>query len=169
MALSTRSRSNWMLGATTLSLLALHGLVDMAQAQMPSVVYPTGAGGVTEAASHNSSNGAYVFDAAINGTPTQMLFDTGASVVALRAEDAQAMGIDVNALTYSYTVQTANGTTQAAPVTIDTLTVGGITRHKVAAMVSRPGVLRNNLMGQTFLTRLAGYHRDGDHIVLRGE
>jgi aspartyl protease family protein len=153
----------------SLTLLALYSPLHTARAQMPTVVYPSGAGHSSEAASQHSRNGIYVFETAVNGTPLPMLFDTGASVVSLRAEDAEKVGINTRDLTYSVTIRTANGTGLAAPVVIDTLSVGPITRHNVAALVGRPGTLHVNLMGQTFLTRIAGFHRDGDQIVLQGE
>ncbi len=164
---STRRRLDWRRIATTLSLLAL---ANAAHAQMPSIVYPSSGGGRSEVASlQRNRNGTYVFNTAVNGTPVRMLFDTGASVVALRAEDAEKVGINTHELTYSLTVHTANGVAQAAPVVIDTLSVGGITRHRIQAIVGRPGALSDNLMGQTFLSRIAGFHREGDTIVLQGE
>jgi aspartyl protease family protein len=166
----TRRRLHWTTAATTLSLLTLHSLVDAAHAQMPTIVYPSGGGSHNEVASlQRGRDGLYLFNTAVNGRPVQMMFDTGASSVVLRAEDAEKVGISTNELTYSVTISTANGTARAAPVMIDTLSVGGITRHNVRAIVGRPGAVGNNLLGQTFLTRIAGFHREGDQIVLQGE
>ena len=97
-----------------------------------------------------------------------MVFDTGASEVSLRAEDAAKMGIAASGLAYSVTVNTANGKTEVAPVTIATLTVGNITRRNVAALVSKPGSLHVNLLGQSFLSRLAGFKLEGEQLILQG-
>ena len=163
-------RLDWAIIGTSLSLLALQGLVGAAHAQMPSVVYPSNGGGRSEVASlQRSRNGTYSFNTSVNGTPVQMMFDTGASAVALRAEDAEKIGINLSGLSYSLTFATANGQAQAAPVMLETLTVGGITRHRVPAVVGRPGALSGSLLGQTFLSRLAGFRREGETIVLQGE
>ena len=134
---------------------------------MPKVNYPDGAGQHTVA--RRSGNGMFALRAEINGTTLPMVFDTGASMVVIRAEDADRVGIDMNSLTYSGHVSTANGDTAVAPVTIDTLTIDGITRHKVKAIVSKPGQLRVNLLGQSFIARLAGYKLDGDKLILQDE
>jgi aspartyl protease family protein len=102
-----------------------------------------------------------------NGLTLRFLFDTGASSVVLRAEDAARIGFDPKTLDYRVTVQTANGRTVAAPVVIDALSVGGITQRRVRALVARPGVLHENLLGQSFLQRLSGYSVERNRLVLR--
>ncbi len=97
-----------------------------------------------------------------------MVFDTGASEVSLRAEDAAKMGIAASGLAYSIAVNTANGKTEYAPVMIATLTIGNITRRNVAALVSKPGSLNVNLLGQSFLSRLAGFKLEGEQLILQG-
>jgi aspartyl protease family protein len=37
----------------------------------------------------------------------------------------------------------------------------------VPALVSRPGALRENLLGMTFLDRLASFEVRGDRLILR--
>ena len=98
-----------------------------------------------------------------------MVFDTGASLVALREEDASRAGIDLDTLNYSVRVKTANGTAFVAPIVIATLNVGSITRTNVRALVAKRGALTVNLLGQSFLKTMAGYAMDGDRLVLRGE
>ncbi len=165
----TTGRTIRVLAGGVLCLLGGQGVVDAVQAQMPSIVYPSGAGGTEAASKRRNRDGTYVFDTDVNGTEIPMLFDTGAYTVAIRAEDAERIGIDTNALTYSITVSTANGQAKAAPVVLDTLSVGGITRHRVPAIVGRPGALHANLLGQSFLGRIAGFKREGDTIVLKGD
>ena len=48
-----------------------------------------------------------------------MILDTGASSVVLTHEAAKAAGLPLEVLSYSVNVETANGRTRAAPVTLD--------------------------------------------------
>jgi aspartyl protease family protein len=97
-----------------------------------------------------------------------MIFDTGASAVVLRAEDAAQLGINVTRLNYSTKIKTANGTAEVAPVMIDKLVIGNITQRNVIGVVAKEGTLHENLLGQTFLARLAGLNVENNWLVLRG-
>jgi aspartyl protease family protein len=105
--------------------------------------------------------------AEVNGQPQGFQFDTGASAVVLTAESAAALGIRPAESEFSVRVSTANGVTVAAPAFLDTLRVGGIVERRVPALVSRPGALRENLLGMSFLDRLASFEVRGDRLVLR--
>jgi clan AA aspartic protease (TIGR02281 family) len=141
---------------------------------MPNVQRPTGvstgieAGGSNEAIARRGNDGSFAFDAVVNGGHVRMLFDTGATVVGLRAEDAERLGIDVDNLNYSAKIKTANGTAEVAPVMIDSMIIGNITLRKVSGFVARQGALPQNLLGQTFLTRLAGFNVENNLLILRG-
>lgn len=113
-------------------------------------------------------DGSYVVNARIGGRATSFIFDTGASTVVLTAEAAAAAGFEPRPGDFTVPVTTANGRTFAAPVTLDRLSVGSITERNVRALVARPGVLRQNLLGQTFLERLASYEVRGNRLTLRG-
>jgi aspartyl protease family protein len=113
-------------------------------------------------------DGTFVIAGRANDRDLRFIFDTGASMVVLTTESAQAIGLAPGALNYVVPVSTANGRTLAAPVTLDTVQVGSITERRVRALVARPGVLRENLLGMTFLERLASYEVRGNRLVLRG-
>ena len=66
-----------------------------------AVVVTTSEGG-QEVILHKLLNGHFEADVAVNGQTIQMLVDTGASMVALSHEDAEALGIDPASLTYSH-------------------------------------------------------------------
>jgi aspartyl protease family protein len=121
-----------------------------------------------EVTASRDTGGHFAFDARANGRPIRIMFDTGASSVVLKAEDAAAVGIRADELSYSVNVRTANGVTQAAPVTLRTLEIGGIREENVRAMVARPGQLFENLLGMSFLERLSSYEVRGDQLILRG-
>jgi aspartyl protease family protein len=126
------------------------------------VVSPPG-----EAHAVRGPDGHYVFEGLAEGVALRLMFDTGASTVVLRAQDAARLGLDPAKLDYRVTVSTANGVTQAAPYVIRTLTIGAITLRDVRALIARPGALRENLLGQSFLERLSGYAMERNRIVLR--
>jgi aspartyl protease family protein len=71
-------------------------------------------------------------------------------------------------MNYSVNVETANGRTRAAPVTLDRVTIGSITERSVAALIAQPGALRTNLLGMSFLNRLQSWEVRGDRLVMRG-
>jgi aspartyl protease family protein len=96
-----------------------------------------------------------------------MLVDTGATTVVLKPADAQAAGIDLRSLSFSVPVQTANGTTYAAPVRLRGVAVGAIVIPQVEALVAKPGTLKESLLGISFLRRLRSYEFSGDFLTLR--
>lgn len=161
------------LAGVTFALLLL-GIGTAAAQAMPQIIHPDAigsgdAGQAGGAAAKRSSNGYFYFNAAVNGAALRFVLDTGATTVAIRAEDAAKAGIDVGRLAYSGVAQTPNGPTRVAPITLESLTVGGITRRDVRAIVGQPGRMSDNLLGQSFTARLAGMKVQGDLIVLQGE
>jgi aspartyl protease family protein len=112
-------------------------------------------------------DGHFVVKPVVNGVGLQMLVDTGASMVVLKPADAQKLGIDLDRLRYSVAVQTANGTTYAAPVRLRNLTIGKISLNDVDALVARPGALKENLLGMSFLSRLRSYEFTNEYLTLR--
>ncbi len=147
--------------------LALQMLTQPA-APLPVVITPGGRSDQDGATAKRARNGHFFFDTAVNGVRVPMMLDTGATIVAIRGEDAAKVGIDVSALSYTARTRTANGTAEIALVTLDSLTVGNITRRNVSASVARPGQLAYNLLGQSFLARIAGFNVEGDLLILKG-
>jgi aspartyl protease family protein len=105
--------------------------------------------------------------AQINGARVSMVLDSGASAVVLTQEAAKAAGLPLEVLNYSTSVETANGRTRAAPVTLDRLTVGNIVERSVPALIAQPGQLKSNLLGMSFLNRLESWEVRGDKLLLR--
>ena len=112
--------------------------------------------------------GEFSLKAKINGVSAPMVIDTGASSVVLTQEAARAAGLPIEVLDYSVNVDTANGRTRAAPVTLARLAVGNLIEHDVPALVVRQGQLRNNLLGMSFLNRLESWEVRGDKLRMRG-
>jgi aspartyl protease family protein len=112
--------------------------------------------------------GDFQVSAQINGVGVATVLDTGASAVVLTHEAAKAIGLPLEVLHYSVQVETANGRTRAAPVTLDRVAVGSIVERSVPALVAQPGQLKVTLLGMSFLNRLEGWEVRGDKLVLRG-
>ena len=112
--------------------------------------------------------GDFAVSVRINGAKLPMVLDTGATSVVLTHEAAKAAGLPLEFLNYSVNVDTANGRTRAAPVTLDKLAIGGLTEREVPALVAQPGALHNNLLGMSFLNRLESWEVRGDRLKLRG-
>jgi aspartyl protease family protein len=113
-------------------------------------------------------SGDFSLAAHINGAKIPMVLDTGASSVVLTRNAAKAAGLPIEMLDYSVNVDTANGNTRAAPVTLDRLAVGGLVERSVPALVVQSDQLKNNLLGMTFLNRLESWEVRGDRLKMRG-
>lgn len=112
-------------------------------------------------------DGHFLARARINGASAMLLVDTGASAVVLNPSDARRAGIDVDNLSFSVAVSTANGMAYAAPVRLKSIRVGPIEVRDVEALVARPGSLEQSLLGMSFLSRLKSYEFSRDFLTLR--
>jgi aspartyl protease family protein len=131
-----------------------------------AVVVTTSEGG-QEVILHKLLNGHFEADVQVNGQTISMLVDTGASMVALSREDAERVGIIPENLTYSMNVMTANGRTQAAPVTLSEVSIGPIVRNNVTASVAEDGKLDQSLLGMSFLETLGSLQMQTDELRMR--
>lgn len=112
-------------------------------------------------------NGSFMARGAVNSINTRFIVDTGATTVVLKATDAGMIGIDVDNLSFSVPVETANGTTFTAPVRLKSVAIGPIELTDVEALVAKPGNLKENLLGMSFLKRLRSYEVSGNFLTLR--
>ena len=111
------------------------------------------------------ASGHFLLTAEANGQPVRFIFDTGASSIALSPEDARRIGIDPDQLAYVGQAETANGTVETAPVTIDRLAIGDLVDENVPAMVIRAEI-SGSLLGMSYLRRFARVSFEGDLLVL---
>jgi len=102
----------------------------------------------------------------VAGEDRVILVDTGASVIALKSEDAAALGIRPVGRDYMGMVGTANGTVRVAPVELGTVEVDDLEVHNVAAVVMPSGALGENLLGLSFLRRLRRFEFADGKLVL---
>ena len=115
-----------------------------------------------------NSAGDFAISAQVNGARIAMVLDTGASAVVLTHDDAKAAGLPLEVLNYTVNIDTANGRTRAAPVTLDRIAIGGLTERSIEALVVQPGQLKMSLLGMSFLNRLQSWDVRGDRLILRG-
>ena len=134
-----------------------------------SQINVTSTGGAANAVRIKRSwDGHFIATAMVEGNPVKMIVDTGASTVVLRIQDAKRLGIETKGLRYTVPVQTANGSSQAARVKLDGISIGNIRINNVEALIAKPGTLHQSLLGMTFLSRLRSYEFAGDYLELRG-
>lgn len=131
---------------------------------VPGMGIPASEGSVTFP---RSGNGHFMVLANVNGQEVPMLVDTGASAVVLSYKAAQEAGLKPETLQFSTPVSTANGQTKAARILLSSISVGGITRSRIPAMVSQPGALRESLLGMTYLEKLGGWSVSNDRLTLQ--
>ncbi len=112
--------------------------------------------------------GDFSVSAQVNGARIPMALDTGASAVVLTQEAAKAAGLPLEVLSYNINVDTANGRTRAAAVTLDKVGIGGIVERSVPALIAQPGQLRTSLLGMSFLNRLESWEVRGEKLIMRG-
>lgn len=94
------------------------------------------------------------------------LVDTGASLVALRREDAETLGFELKYLDFSGVSQTANGEVHFASVVLPEVRIGPLKVRQVPASIV-DGELEISLLGNSFLGRLKSYQVSNDELVMR--
>jgi aspartyl protease family protein len=138
---------------------------DPAQPAAPATSATSSSNGYSVVVSRDGL-GRFRADGRIDGRGLQFTVDTGASIVALTADDAAQLGIHPSPAEYTMLISTANGTVRAAPTTLDMVEVGDIMVHNVAAVVMPDGALSDNLLGLSFLSRLRHFEYSEGKMVL---
>ena len=110
--------------------------------------------------------GHYFLTAQVNGVDMTFLVDTGATDVALGAEHAKKLRLQLQDKDYTKRYRTANGIVRGAPVALSQVQAGRLRLRDVEASVL-DGPLDMPLLGMSFLNRLKGYEVRGDKLVLR--
>ncbi len=113
----------------------------------------------------SAANGHFYLDAEIDGEKIAVMVDTGATIVALRESDARRAGIRVYDDDFTIPLSTANGTTYAAPVTLDSVVVDDIEIRNVRAVVVPDEQLSISLLGTSFLNKLRRFEISGDTLT----
>lgn len=102
----------------------------------------------------------------INGTPIQMLVDSGATSIALTRKDAERIGIFTGGDSdFSASAQTAGGTIRIKPVRLERVAVGGLERRDIDAAVMDMGD-GMSLLGQSYLSKIGSVSIKDDVMTL---
>lgn len=112
-------------------------------------------------------DGHFYADAAVDGQVTRMLVDTGASVVALTGEDAQAIGLDWDPAEIRPVARGASGIVTGVPVILQQVSIDGLEARNVQAIIVPDG-LDTSLLGQSFLSRMGRVEIHDGAMVLGG-
>lgn len=136
--------------------------VSLASTDDPAPVQPLGRKVMVSADERGHFTSAFK----LNGRQVDGMIDTGATLVAINSSTARRIGISLNPSDFSHDVNTANGSIKAAVVTIDRLQIGKITVNGVQAVVLDDRALSTNLIGMSFLTRLAKYEVQNGSLLL---
>lgn len=123
----------------------------------------TGVSGTANERITRSFDGHYYVTARVNGTPIRFMIDTGASMVALSAEDAARANVPLSDQVSH--ARGVGGTVEVTPVRINSIAIGGLTATGVRGAVIEE--LDVSLLGQTFLSQLNGVEISGDRMTLR--
>lgn len=105
---------------------------------------------------YRDSMGMFRAQGLINGKNISFLVDTGATTVAMGWGQAQNLGIDVikESKGQLVKVSTANGITDAYPITLDKVSVGGLEAPYVKALVIKNTDMQDALLGMSYLSRI---------------
>lgn len=107
-------------------------------------------------------DGHFYINANIENTTIKFLIDTGASDTSFSLKDAIRLNIDVNRLEYTKKYNTANGTIEAAPITIHTMKIGPLIIKDIPAVVNK-SQMKTSLLG---MSALSGFHLEVSNDTL---
>jgi aspartyl protease family protein len=109
-------------------------------------------------------DGHFYANVEINGTPIEMMVDTGASGVALSQDDARRAGIATSIGMNDYVGDGASGMVYGDMVSIERLRFGKVEMTGLSGAVLRGGEM--SLLGQDVLRQFDKVEIEGDRMVL---
>jgi aspartyl protease family protein len=112
--------------------------------------------------------GHYIAHASVNGAVIRTMVDTGASVVALTADDAVKVGAHKSRNVRSAQFNTANGIVTGTIVRLEEIRIGDIVVRDVEAAIMPRGALHITLLGMSFLRGVGGFEISQGRMVIKG-
>jgi len=110
-------------------------------------------------------DGHFYADVVVDGVPSRMLVDTGASVIALTGDDAAAMGLHWDPNAVRVVAQGASGPVEGVQTRLNHVTLGNFEARDVDALIIPEG-LGISLLGQSFLSTIDTVAIAGDQMTL---
>jgi aspartyl protease family protein len=114
---------------------------------------------------NRSDNGHFFAQGDVDGAPVNFLVDTGASVIALTATDAQKLGQTWYPNELEMVGRGVNGDVIGKPITLGRVRIGDIEVTNVRAIIVPEG-LDHSLLGQSFLSKVQNVNISGDRMTL---
>jgi aspartyl protease family protein len=127
---------------------------------------PSSVSGPHEQSIPADAGGQYSVDALVAGQSAHMLVDTGATMVVISAALADRIGLRARG-GRKWRVSTANGEAFATETMLPSLDLGSIYMTDVPALIADPGAGDVNLLGASFLRRLASVEQRNGVLILR--
>ena len=112
-----------------------------------------------------AENGHFAAEGRVDGRPIAFMVDTGASLITIRASEADRLGYRPREADYVVKISTANGEGRAARIELNTVEIGEITVRDVPALVVPDEALGVNLLGMSFLSRVHWSHERGQLVL----
>jgi aspartyl protease family protein len=122
-----------------------------------------GSGGGSRIVLPADSRGHFMTQGAINGRAVTFMLDTGATSIALSADDARRIGLDYSKA-QRIQISTANGVSTGHRLRLQSVRVGDVEVYDIEAVVS-PQPMPFVLLGNSFINRFS-MRRDADQMVL---
>jgi len=145
-------------------------LDDGAQAATPVLLAEAAisapAAPATTAQVSKSADGHYWAEAMVDGKVVRFLVDTGATAVALTADDARRLGYNPAGLDYRHEVITAEGRVKAAAVQLRSISIAGARVDNVDALILERG-LHTSLLGMSYLGKLQSFEATRTSLILK--
>jgi aspartyl protease family protein len=111
------------------------------------------------------SDGHFYAEAEVDGGTIRFLVDTGATMVALSATDAESIGLDWNEAELQHVGRGVSGDVMGKPVMLKSVALGDLQATNVQAVIIPTGLDRS-LLGQSFLKRVDSVNIEGDKMTL---
>jgi aspartyl protease family protein len=112
------------------------------------------------------AGGQYSLDVLIGGHSVRMMVDTGATMVVISARLADRLGLSPEA-GRKWKVHTANGDALATETVLPSVDLGTVYMKDVPALIADRRAGEVNLLGASFLKRLASVEQRNGVLVLR--
>lgn len=110
-------------------------------------------------------DGHFYADANIDGASIRMMVDTGASIIALTADDADAAGVQWDPSQVRVIGRGASGDVLGVPARLESVEIGGFRREAIDAVVVPEG-LDVSLLGQSYLSKIGSVKIADDTMVM---
>ena len=110
-------------------------------------------------------DGHFYANAKIQGADIRMMVDTGASIIALTADDADAAGIFWDPSQIRVIGRGASGDVHGVPAKLESVEIGGFHRESIDAVIVPEG-LDVSLLGQSYLSKIGSVKIADDKMVM---